>query len=348
MSVSLANPLIREDLQGIFGHLGGVEALRGGSLLLSGGTGFFGKWLLALCDLLNEQGWGLRVTVLSRDPQRFLSAEPHYRHCDWLSWITGDMRRLQVQELHADFLLHAATDSSLIGQADRLKLLDDIYEGSRRLLELAASCGVRRVLMVGSGAQYGPPAGASISEVEARACNSTDPRQVYGEAKRLQEILAALYAERYGFEVVFTRCFAFVGAGLPLDTHFAIGNFIRDALYRDSIVLNSSGEAVRSYLYGADMAGWLLCLLAGGKTGKIYNVGSDAALSIADLARRVGALLAPEKPVQIAKATGLGLRSSYVPDIGHARDEGLAVWTSLDQAICRTADWARRQSGARI
>lgn len=342
MPVSLANPLIREDLQGIFGHLGGLDALRGGHLLLSGGTGFFGKWLLALCDLLNEQGWGLRVTVLSRDPQRFLSAEPRYRDCDWLNWITADMRQLQAQDLRADFLLHAATDASLTGQVDRLKLLDDLYEGSRRVLDLAVRSGVRRVLTIGSGAQYGVPAGDRLREDDARACSSTDPSQVYGEAKRLQEMLAALYAERHGLEVVFSRCFAFLGAGLPLDTHFAVGNFIRDALYRERIILNSSGEALRSYLYGADLAGWLLCLLAGGQNGKVYNVGSDAALSIADLARRVGALLAPDKPVQIGTATGNNLRSAYVPDISPARELGLSVWTPLDEAILRTAAWARR------
>lgn len=342
MSVSLANPLIREDLQGIFSHLGGLEALRGARLLLSGGTGFFGKWLLALCDLLNEQGWDLRVTVLSRDPQRFLNAVPRYRNCAWLSWITADIRQLQAHQLRADFLLHAATDASLAGQADRLKLLDDLYEGSRRVLDLAVRSGVRRVLTVGSGAQYGIAVGDRLREDDARACSSTDPSQVYGEAKRLQEMLAALYAERHGLEVVFSRCFAFLGAGLPLDTHFAIGNFIRDALYRERIVLNSSGEALRSYLYGADLAGWLLCLLAGGQNGKIYNVGSDAALSIADLARRVGALLAPDKPVQIGVAGGNNLRSAYVPDICAARELGLTVWTPLDEAILRTAAWARQ------
>lgn len=350
MSVSLANPLVRADLESLAEHLHLLEPLRGKHLLLTGGTGFFGKWLLALCDLLDERGWGLRVSVVSRDPQAFLQREPRYRECTWLSWIHSSLSELPPQDLRVDFVLHAATDSSVAGQADRIALLDGIYTGTCNLLELAVRGGVKRVLMVGSGAQYGASDSADgrMYESSAAACPSHDSRHVYGEAKRLQEMLGALYAERYGFEVSFSRCFAFVGPGLPLDGHFAIGNFIGDALAGRPIVLNSEGSALRSYLYAADLAVWLLGLLASGQNNTIFNVGSDQALSIAQLARRVAALLAPELEVRIPAAGGNGLRPAYVPDLGNARQLGLDIWTALDQAILRTAAWHRQAEGAAV
>jgi len=348
MSMSLSNSLIREDLEAIAEHMWLLEPLRGQHLLLTGGTGFFGKWLLALCDLLNEHGWALRVTVVSRDPATFLRQEPIYRSRAWLRWIASPLETLPLQMLEVDYLLHAATDTSAAGQADGIALLDGIYQGTRRVLELSARGGVKRVLLTGSGAQYGASDAARgyHREVCATACSSSDVRHVYGEAKRVQEMLGALYAQRYGFEVLFTRCFAFVGAGLPLDGHFAIGNFIRDALAGACIRLNSAGTALRSYLYGADLAVWLLGILASGRAGGIYNVGSDQALSILELARRVIDLLAPDLEVHARGTSGQELRQVYVPDLANARELGLDIWTALDRAILRTAAWHLQARGA--
>ena len=127
-----------------------------------------------------------------------------------------------------------------------------------------------------------------------------------------------------------------------MDGHFAIGNFVGDALYGDEIVINSSGQASRSYLHGADLAVWLLTLLTRGESGVAYNVGSDEAISIADLAKRVVARIAPHKPVKILGQSNDAGRSFYVPDISRAKGLGLDVWTSLNASIDSMADWARK------
>jgi nucleoside-diphosphate-sugar epimerase len=184
-------------------------------------------------------------------------------------------------------------------------------------------------------------AGAGVAEDHAGACRSNSASSAYGEAKRAQETLAAINAQARGLETVMTRCFAFAGPGLPLDGHFAIGNFVRDALRADAIVLNSAGEAVRSYLHGADLAAWLLFLLMKGKPGEAYNVGSDHSLSVADLAARVGRRLSPHKPVRVLGKPGApGARSWYVPDIGKARSLGLDIWTDLDASIDSMGAWS--------
>ncbi|VXC32147.1 NAD-dependent dehydratase [Pseudomonas sp. 8Z] len=340
MSVSLSNPLIRSHLMTLEGHLGGIRPLYGRHLLITGSTGFFGRWLLALLDLLNETGAAIRVTALSRQPEFFLHQVPRYRTANWLTMLKGDIKTFTLHGDSPDFLLHAATDTSQAAQRDGLALFDTLVIGARHVLDIAVEHGIRRVLFTGSGAQYGRDTGAvPVAESTPMACDSALAGSAYGEGKRVQETLAALYAERFGTEVLLTRCFAFSGAGLPLTGHFALGNFIHDALYREAIVLNSTGEAVRSYLDGADLAVWLLTLLACGEAGATYNVGSDQPLSISDLAQRVQQRVAPQKNLQIGDSQGSTAR--YVPDIGKARALGLDVWTSLDSSIDLMAAWAR-------
>ncbi len=346
MSVSLKSPLIEADVQRVIQCLD-IRQLAGQHVLLTGCTGFFGKWLLAMLAALNRQGAGIQLTAVSRNPGRFLRQYPEYVRDGWIRWVEADVRALdeQLLAIRCDAVIHAATDTTANGQADALRLYDTILGGARNVLDLAVHAGARRVLFTGSGAQYGAIAGERpVLESSSGACDSLRAGSAYAEAKRAQETLAAIYAERYGVEVVMTRCFAFSGPGLALDEHFAIGNFVRDALWRDELVLQSSGSAVRSYLHGADLAGWLLTLLARGVNGQAYNVGSDKALSIAELARKVVARLAPGKPVRILGRDDVQqARSYYVPDIDKARGLGLDDWTSLDHSIESMAQWAHEQ-----
>lgn len=349
MKVSLASPTVAADVWRIIAHTDLVEGLAGKHLLLTGSTGFFGKWLLATLTALNEKGAQIHVTALSRAPELFLADYPEYAACDWLDWLSGDVRFIRDWPVRqpVDLVLHAATDTLPAAHGNPLQIFDTILLGARNVLDLATSNGAKRILFTGSGAQYGAIEPHNpVLENAGRGCDSTLVSSAYGEAKRAQETLAALYSHQLGIEVVHTRCFAFSGPGLALDAHFAIGNFVRDALYADELVLNSDGQAVRSYLHGADLAGWLLTLLIRGESGSAYNIGSDHSLSIAELALQVTKTIAPHKGVRILGTSVPGqVRSYYVPDIGKARALGLEVWTDLGQSVRSMADWAAESTG---
>jgi dTDP-glucose 4,6-dehydratase len=155
----------------------------------------------------------------------------------------------------------------------------------------------------------------------------------------MSECLCATYAQDHGLETKVTRIYALVGPYLPLDLHFAIGNFIRDAMAGKPIEIKGDGTPYRSYLYAADLTIWLWTILIRGASTRPYNVGSRLPLSIAETAQAVSRALPGHVPIEIAKKIVPGqLPSRYVPENLRAQEElGLREWTPLDEAIRRTA-----------
>ena len=136
--------------------------------------------------------------------------------------------------------------------------------------------------------------------------------------------------------------FRFRGPHLPRDLNFAIGNFVRDALKGGPIRIAGDGTPRRSYLYAADLAVWLWTILFRGESCRIYNVGSDVDLSIADLAEKVKDVVSPRVLVTVAKEwVPGGPIARYVPAVTRAENElSLKVWIPLEVGIRRMADWA--------
>lgn len=318
-------------------------------IFLTGGTGFFGKALLRHWAGQEQKGQEVpRVTLLSRNPNRFETQYPDLVAHQWLQLVQGDVCNPDSLPRNRAFthVLHAATDSTNGPQLSPLERYDQIVNGTRNVLDLTVASCASRFLLTSSGGVYGPqpPNMEQIPEDYLGMPDPLNPNNAYSVAKRCAEHLCALYQDQHGLETVVARCFAFVGPDLPLDVHFAIGNFIRDALWADEIVVHGDGTPVRSYLDQRDLARWLLALLQEGKAGEAYNVGSDQPISIADLAHLVRDLVSPGKPVRIlGQPVDHAERNRYVPDIRKsARDLGFQPSISLEQSILDAVEGLRR------
>ncbi len=330
------------DLNHILDHTRELwDELRGQRIFITGGTGFFGCWLLESFIWANDRlNLNCQATVLTRSPSAFKVKEPHLAGNEAISLIEGDICTFEFPTGKFSHVIHAATESSTkLNDENPLLLLDAIVNGTRHTLDFSINSSARKFLLTSSGAVYGkqPPEMTHIPEDFTGAPDPLVPHSAYGEGKRMAEQLSALYANS-SFETKIARCFAFVGPYLPSDVHFAIGNFIRDGLNGGPIIVKGDGTPYRSYLYAADLAIWLWTILLKGQSIRPYNVGSDKELSIGELADRVAGEFIPS--IRIERRGVSNPRNPterYVPSIQRSKSElGLFPLVDLNRAIKKT------------
>lgn len=321
--------------------------VRGQHLFLTGGTGFFGRWLVETFLAANERfALHARLTILTRNPERFQEVCPHLANNAAVTLLAGDMQNFDFPEGEFSLVIHAAVDVSSargIGAMRQAALLTSAFDGTRRVLDFAVSHGTKRFLMVSSGAVYGPqpPTLQNISESYTGGPDPCLPSSAYGEGKRASENLCATYSGQNDIKCLIARPFAFVGPQLDLNQGFAIGDFIRSALASEPILIRGDGTPLRSYLYAADLAIWLWTILFRGIPLRPYNVGSSLPVSIRALAEEVTAVLSPGLPIHVAEtADKHSAVLQYVPDVQRCEQElNLYQTIGLRDAILRTAVW---------
>jgi nucleoside-diphosphate-sugar epimerase len=341
-------PLPAADLEHILAHTGPLwRELAGSRIFITGGTGFFGIWLLetlaAANDLLKTD---VGATVLSRDPQRFLARMPHLAKRSEFDWLYGHPANFPFPDRRHDYILHLATATSAhLDRTDPIEMLQTKLASIRHILDYARHTRVRRMLVTSSGAVYGPqPQELShIPETYSGAPDPMNPASAYGQGKRLVEQMCALTP---GVPCVIARCFSFIGPHLPLNARFAAGNFLRDAINGGPIIIQGDGRAIRSYLYATDLVIWLLTILLHGQTGRAYNVGSDKAVSIRAMAELI--VEAAEPTIEIAVPATLGNKAPphrYVPSIERSRVElSVDIITDVDIAVRQALEWLKSPS----
>lgn len=333
--------LPQEDLEHILYHTSHLwDEIRGKSIFLSGATGFFGKWLLESLIYVNDKmELGAEITVLTRNKSKFISDYPHLALDPIVTISEGCITDFILPSKEYYAVIHAAIDY----KDDSLELYDSCVRGTSHMLDLAVKSGTKKFLFTSSGAVYGRQH-SDIQLLTEDFNGSPDPfsnDSAYGLAKKISEYLISEYARKYGFEAKIARCFAFIGPYLPLDKGSAIGNFIRNAIEGENIVIKGDGTPFRSYMYGSDLAIWLWTILLRGKTCLPYNIGSENEVCISDLAAEVVSLVNPTLSIEIlGKRTINSKPERYIPCVSRAKKElNLDILVSRSQAISKTAKW---------
>ncbi len=346
-SGTVSLPVDVQDLDMVRAQTAGLwSQMRGQRIFITGGTGFFGCWLLESFAYINRvEQLDAQATVLTRNPAAFTAKCPHLAADPAITRVDGDVRSFAFPDGDYAYVIHAATESSAKNgkAATPLETLATILDGTERTLEFAATHGTQKFLLTSSGAVYGrqPREITPIPEDYTGGLDALDASSAYAEGKRVSEQMCSLYAAKTGMECKVARCFAFVGPHLPLDAHFAIGNFIRDAMRGGPIQISGDGSPLRSYLYAADLVAWLWTILFSAPSLQVFNVGSEHAISIRDLAHAVVAALDVDVEVMVAKQPDPDTPLlQYVPSTQRAEQElNLKPLVDLHESIRRTAAW---------
>lgn len=320
-------------------------------LFITGGTGFLGAWLLRAVFAANKRfGLDVSVSALSRNPARFLEAFPEFAAEKKLRMIRGDAAAFRPPPETFDYIVHAATDAD--AETNRLhpeRVLFANIEGTKKTLELAGRDKTRGYLFTSSCAVYGPATVNPIPETCLSGPDPTRPTSTYAEAKRVGELLCGLAAAK-SIPARIARIFSVVGPGLPLDRHFAVGHFIRDALAGGPITITGDGTSIRSYMYVAEQIAWLLHILCRGAPGLAYNAGINRGASLLTVAETIADLAGLPRSAIDVKGGGNYAHSvsTLVPDTARAEEKlGLRARVDLSAALARTLAFCRCEDSKR-
>lgn len=310
-------------------------------ILFIGGTGFFGK---AFLNYIQSNPSNINsVSIVGRSAKNFLENNKEFTELDNVRYIYGDILNdlSQLKDISYSHVIHAAADSTNVSNLSHLQRYKQIVEGTKNVLEFVRHhLPESKLLFISSGGVYGdmPSNKKSFIESDMWKSDILDSSNVYTASKRTAEHLCSLYYDEYNLNISIARCFCFSGIHLPLNVHFAIGNFVKNALANDDIIIKGDGKSIRSYLDQDDLSEWILEILKKDSFKKtVYNIGSDESISISDLAYLVRDISKKPIEVKILNENDANLKKSiYVPECKKIKEKfNLAQRVSLSESILK-------------
>lgn len=302
-----------------------LQQLRRARIFLTGCTGFLGKWIIeSLLWADAHLHLDLRLFVLTRSARSTLASVPEWMHHAALELVEGDVLSWQpTSSLGITHIIHGANYTNSGSQDWALRHMDTALLGLRRVLDIAAVETCRNVLLLSSGAVYRLHSGKEAPPYREQEKGPEDylvEPNVYAMCKYITEMYAAAFGREHGIRIPVARLFTFFGQHMPLHRRQAMSSFVLDAREGKDIVVAGDGKAVRSYMHASDMVVCCLAILLHGKHGTPYNVGSEQAVSIRELAEMVSSASGKRLPVRILGQVAAGnAPEEYVPDTSALR-----------------------------
>lgn len=338
--------IITEDCERIFLEVSGkLESLADSVLLITGGAGFMGSWISELVHHMNQSyKMGIRLFILDRDRELFASRQSHIAEASGVEFIRCDIRSLMDMPREVNYVIHAAaTPDNRFHSSRPLDTITTIADGTGVVLRAANRVSnLLKFVNISSSSVYAQGQNnGKISETSLGLPLGLQMANAYAEAKRYAEVLCAAARSEARIPVVTLRPFTFCGAYQNLDSPWALNNFINDALNKRPVRILGDGKTVRSFLYGADLAAWILVMMTHAKSGQVFNIGSEIGLTLGEVAQKVASCFQPMPNVLLnTSLTGPVPNSTLVPDTSAAIKEfGLKQFTDIDTAIYRTIQW---------
>ncbi len=345
-----ATELIRNDCREVLTNdmVTKLSPLRSSRVVVTGGTGFVGSWLLEMISLLNEDhNFQTRVHIIAHEVDAFKKRHPQLVARPEITFVKNDVRHLLELPRDTNWLVHAAAiRDRQFHSTWPIETLATIATGTEQVLRASLQCSELKMFMnLSSGLVYGsqPDDVPRVPENFSGAPPLNNVNAIYAQAKRYGENLCTAYRAQERLPTMSVRPFSFIGPFQDLDSPWAVTNFIRDAINGKDVRVLGDGKALRSYMYPSDMALWMLVMMVSSEPGACYNVGSPDEINLADLAKKIVDYTSPSSRVLLSMGDSLNSKfSRLVPDVNLAIEKlKLKQTVTLNQAIAKTIEWHR-------
>ena len=313
------------------------------SLLVIGGTGFFGKSILKY--LSNNSLLNIKINkifILSRRKLELATYNKKLKKKFKIIKINSNI--LTIKSLpKVDYVIYSAI----------LKNYKNDHKAVKNYLNLAKKNHLNsKILYISSGAVYGkqPETNKGFKENYLQFNNKISfkksYKKEYSKIKLKNEKLFQQFGKT-GAKVSIARCFSFVGPNLPLNTNYVIGNIINNILKNENIIIKANYKIIRSYMYSDDLVRWLLKILDhSNNLCPIFNVGSDNKVSI----HKIANVLAKKYNLVILSPKISSKKiDNYIPNINKARKElNLKINNDSLEAIQKTINFHLKNCNKQI
>jgi len=336
------NTFIKSDCtQSITGVEERMHSLKNKHILITGGTGFMGSWLTAFILFLNkEYQYNISLTLLARN-----ASESHIsKWGEKINFIDTDVRNLTDLPKGINYIIHAAASPDITFHSSQpLRTYETIVNGSLNVFNAASMVDdVQNILHISSGLVYGKnESGIYDESAFGKLNNSASIHSIYTESKRMAETVAATCRNQFRLPITIVRPFTFIGPFQSLHKTWAFNSIVREALLNNEIRILGDGKIRRGYMYGSDMAAWLLSMLANPASENVFNLGSSKGSTLIQIADIVSSSL-PGKPAIVYNnlTTSLQNNNDFLADTDKAEKLfGVTEKINIETAIAKTLTW---------
>ena len=348
----MVSKIVQEDIKNIVNSIKKEAGVfEGKTLLISGGAGFLGSYMVAAILKLNADYFKKPCKIIvvdnyitSSEKNSILDAnDPN------VEFIKHDVRIPLSKEIKADFLIHAAgLASPYYYRRFPLETIEVAVNGTKNFLDFAKEKKVKSVLYFSSSEVYGDPDPNFVPTPEEYWGNVSQigPRACYDESKRLGETLCKIYHDLYNVPVKIVRPFNVYGPGMKTNDYRAVPTFVARAMAGGGLSVSYQGNQTRTFCYISDATQGFLKVLASGKNGEVYNVGMDnEEINMISLATIISGFF-PKKPevmlVSYPESYPAGEPQRRCPSLAKIRKElNYKPTVNLKSGLNRTINWFR-------
>ncbi len=246
------------------------------TIIVTGATGLLGKNIInTLLRRNRERNSKIQIIAVVRNREK---AEQIFKHAGKdIIYAVGDIRTIDLDHYEADYIIHAASQTSSRGFVEHpVETISVAVDGTRHLLEYARTHRIRQFLYLSTMEVYGTPqTDDKIDEQHSTNLDAMKVRTCYPESKRMCENICASYAAEYQVPINVLRLTQTFGPGVEYNDGRVFAEFARCCIEGRDIILKTKGETKRCYLHVADAVDAVLTVMTSDVAGEAYNVANE-------------------------------------------------------------------------